>query len=512
MKAFRGTFLALLALVLIGLVVWFLRPTVESPVGEVRLFDFEKHELVRVEVERSDGSTVALAEKDGQWTIEGTDFTAGRSMVNRVKHQIHDLTSRATVADAPENAELYGLGKNAIHVKLKIRDGRELEFLAGDPNPSSVSYYIQPLPGTTIYTVKKSAVDYYSLTLDEFRERRFAGFDSKDVTAIEADIDVLAGGAVDPANPDGSMRFVQPKGRLRIELVGEREWQMHEPVEMAANDDRVRKLLGRVSALKASDFVTVAEGGDLRPYGLDAPRADITIRFSSRDPLRLRVGGDGPSDNRFEELAWMMLEGDDTVYLARRGLLEEFTQDTAELRNRRVVRMKATDVASIDVVLRADPAASKDLVGEAGVRYAADQWVWKDGVPVPGSTPERVARQLAELEVEAFVDDKPKALAAYGLDEPIARAVLADSKGNERVVLVGGEGKGEMDPEGQERPRRYVSIEGTESIYLTDERILSVIEDMVRESNRKLAKDAEKAVRRERIGSTITEPEVEGQP
>jgi hypothetical protein len=512
MKAFRGTFLALLALVAVALAVWWLRPAVQAPVGEVRLFQFEKHELTRVEVKRADGSTVALSEKDGQWTIEGTDFTAGRSMVNRVKHQIHDLTSRATVVDAPDNAELYGLGKNAIHVKLELRDGRVLEFLAGDPNPSSVSYYIQPLPGSTIYTVKKSAVDYYSLTLDEFRERRFASFDSKDVTAIEARVDALAGGAKDPGNHDGTPRYRVPRVDLRIELTGEREWQMRSPVEMAANDDRVRKLLGRVSALKASDFQALPEGGDLAPYGLDQPRADITVRFSSREPLRLLVGADGPSSNRFEELAWMMLEGDDTIYLARSGLLEEFTQDPAELRNRRVVRMKATDVASIDVRLRADPAAAKDLEGEAGVRYAADQWVWKDGVPVPGSTPERVARQLAELEVEAFVDDQPKALSAYGLDDPLARAVLADQLGNERVVLLGAEGPTEVDPEGRDRRRRYVAIEGAESIYLVDERVLSVVEDLVRESNRKRDRDLEKAARRERIGSTLPDDAGEGAP
>ena len=486
MKAFRGTLIAAVALVLLAVTVLVVRPDLfeRDEEGPPRLFEFEKHELVRVEVVRAGGDALVLAESDGRWAIEGTDFTAGRSMVNRVKHQIHDLTARATVVEDPEQPELYGLGANAIRVKLQMRDGDTLEFLAGDPNPSSVSYYIQPLPGSVVYTVKKSAVDYYSLTLDEFRERRFATFDSKDATRFEATLDL-----------EGAPQ------RLDIELVGERQWQMHAPMDMAANDDKVRRLFGRVSALKARDFVELqASGRDekLEEFGFTAPRADITIHFGARDPLRVRVGADAPSDNRYEELAYMVLDDDvDTVYIAKRGLLEEFRQDPAELRNRRVVQMKAADVVSVDVWLRAH--GDDDLEGQHGVRFAAEQWLWKDGVPVPGSTPERVARTLAELEVDAFVADEVEDLSAYGLDDPVARAVLADEAGAERVVLIGTEGEPEEDPEGNPRARRFVSIEGDPSVYLIGDRVLGVVRDMVREGNRKAKKDAEKAARRERI-------------
>jgi hypothetical protein len=493
MRAFRGTLLAAAALVILAVVVLVMRPELleGEPEGPPRLFEFEKHELVRVEVARPDGRTLALAEQDGRWTIEGTDFTAGRSMVNRVKHQLHDLTARATVVEDPEQPELYGLGDNAVRVKLEMRDGDSLEFLAGDPNPSSVSYYIQPLPGGVVYTVKKSAVDYYSLTLDEFRERRFATFDSKDATRIQATLRLDGG----PASLD-------------IERVGDREWEMRAPIEMAANDDKVRRLLGRVSALKASDFEELPEGPAraerVTDAGLDAPRADITIRFGSRDPLRVQVGADAPSDNRLEELAYMLLDGDDTLYVARRGLLEEFAQDPAELRNRRVVRMKAADVVSVDAWLRAD--GDDDLEGNHGVRFAAEQWLWKDGVPVPGSTPERVARTLADLEVDRFVEDGAADLSGYGLAEPVARVVLTDAEGAERVVLIGIEGEALIDAEGHPRPRRFAAIEGDPAVYLVDDRSLNVVRDLIREGNRKAKKDAEKAARRERIDGA-PEPE-----
>ncbi|MCK6504400.1 DUF4340 domain-containing protein [Myxococcota bacterium] len=502
MKAFRGTLIAAAVFALVFIAWAMLRPDPQAPVdGEgVRIFTFEKHELVSVHVQPAGADPITLVERDGQWIIEGTGFVAGRSMVNRVKHQLHDLTSRATVVEAPEQPELYGLGANATRVSLTLRDGRTLSFEAGDPNPSSVSYYIRPLPGDVIYTVKKSAVDYYSLTLDEFRERRFAGFDSKDVTRLDARIAM-------PAGPQGPAL----DRTLVLERVGDREWEMRSPEQMAANEDRVRRLLGRVNALKASSFIEVPEEqvqARLAEWGLDAPRLDVTLSFASREPLRVKVGGDAPSDSQFEELAYMLVDGDSTVYVARRGMLEEFAQDLQELRNRKVVRMEAAEVRAIDATLRAEP-PQEDLAGTAGVRFAAEQWMWDDGVPVPGSTPERVARYLAELEVDAFVDDQPGDLARYGLVDPVARVVLRNEAGEERVVRIGDPGEPQLDPEGNPRERRYVSIEGAEPVYLVDLRVLSVVRDLVREGNRKKDKDAEAAARLERIPSEAAPEEGE---
>ena len=492
MKAFRGTLLAAATLVLVALVLFVVKPDILSESAESgppRIFEFEKHEVVRVEVVKPGEDAVVLVEQDGQWTIEGTGFEAGRSMVNRVKHQLHDLTARATVVEAPDAPELYGLGENAIRVQLTLRDGETLGFRAGDPNPSSVSYYIQPEPGDTVYTVKKSAVDYYSLTLDEFRERRFATFDSKDVNRFTAVLSI-----------EGAPE------RLDVERTGDRQWQLHAPVEMGANDDRVRRLIGRVNALKARDFVEVSpdeRASRFAEMGLDEPRADITLRFGAREPLRVRVGADAPTSNRFEELAYMRLDEEDTVYVARRGILDEFTQDPAELRNRRVVEMRAADVTAVDALLVPD--GDDDLAGEHGVRFAAERWFWADGVPFAGSTAERVARSLSELEVDVFVSDAPSGLAAYGLEPPIARVVLSDENGNEKVVRIGTEGDPLIDPEGNPRPRRYVTIEGSSSVYLVGDRVLAVVKDLVREGNRKAKKDAEKAARRERIPSDLPE-------
>lgn len=501
MKAFRGTLIAAVLLILVGVALLVLRPAVFAPApeGPKRLFTFEKHELVKVDVRRPDGTQIALVEKDGEWRIDGTDFVAGRSMVNRVKHQIHDLTARASVVEGAQAPELYGLGANAVRVTLTLRDGQELAFEAGDPNPSAVSYYIRPVPGDAIYTVKKAAVDYYSLTLDEFRERRFASFDGDDVTGVFVKADV-------PGAP----------ARLEIRRAGETQWEMTAPTQMAANDDQVRRLLGRISALKASRFIEVQAAPTpeaLASWGLATPRVDLTLRFESRGPLRLLVGADAPDEGTNEELAYMMLlDGeaagdpfappsklDDTVYVARRGLLDELKQDPSAMRNRRVVRMAAADVVAVDATLKARD--GEPLQGAHGVRLLAEQWVWADGVPVPGSTPERVAQMVSELEVEQFIDAPEGDLVKYGLGAPVATVTLSDREGASRVVQLGALGPVDKDPEGNPRPRRYARVEGDSAIYLIDERVIRVVDDLIREGNRKAERDAEKAERLERIPS-----------
>jgi len=154
------------------------------------------------------------------------------------------------------------------------------------------------------------------------------------------------------------------------------------------------------------------------------------------------------------------------------------------------------DVVYIDATLEAS--GDDPLAGEGSVRYVAAQWVWKDGVPVSGSTPKRVAQRLAELEVDEFVDGA-EASGGFGLDAPRARVVLKDESENSRVVRIGSAGPAYVDSSERTRERYYAQVEGEDPVYLVHAGVLDVVRDLVRESGRKALKDAEKAARRERI-------------
>lgn len=483
MKQFRST---LVALAVLGLLVgawWVSRPP-ETPAPKaatasdavVALFPFEKANLVRVEVQRPDG-VVVLEERADGWWLANENQRASRTMVNRVKHQLHDLTARATVADATSDAALYGLGESAIRVALTMRDGSVVQFVAGDPNPSGVSFYIRREGDDAVYTVKKSAVDYYALSLTEFRERRFASFDSKDADALEV------------AFADGR--------RLAFQRDGEQDWDLVSPEPFAADDGEVRALLGRVTALKATEFVADSPEG-LATYGLDAPRARITVRFSGREPLILLVGTRTGATDGDAALAYMALDGEPTVYAARDGLLDDYARPVVDFRRKKFVDMDPNDVASLTSTFRGT-GADADLSRTVTVRNEADRWLWEDGVPAAGSTPRRVATRAAGLVADAFVaasgEDAP-----YGFGAPFVRMTLTGRSGATRTLLIGKEAPAAPGAEGEApRQRYYARIAEAPEIYMVDSGLVEVARDLSREFGRKSEGDAEKSERHERI-------------
>lgn len=501
MKAFRGTLIAAALLAVVAVLVLWLDPRPDAPSvqEELPLFRFEKPDLVRVVIHRPDGDLVLAEQADGAWIVEGPGWPASRSMVNRVKHQIHDLSARASVVQEPDAPEIYGLGRNAIKVDLTFRDGGALAFLAGDPNPSAVSFYIQPLTGSAadgrVFTVKKSALDYYSLAPEEFRERRFATHDANDADRIEADL------------PGGR--------RLVLQRTGTFHWQLLEPVAVPASREEVRRLLGRVTALKARAFVE-DHPADLARYGLDRPRARVLIKFASRDPIDLSIGGVAEIEEGIGEprsYAYMKLADDFTVYTAPDDLLADYEVGPDDLRLTKFMLMRVGDVTDVLVDLR--PAPDEDLAGVVPLMYRADKWLWGDGVPVPGSTPSRVALRVAEVDADEIVAEEPGAGDRFGFASPRLTVQLTDNSGAVRTLIVGGEGPATTDPEGHERRRFYARADDAATVYLVDDGVLDVAEDAVREYQRKAGHDADTEARHQRMEDalgTLPSPEVSAVP
>jgi hypothetical protein len=458
---FRGTIAALVALVLVGVGYVVLRNSADpvvAPEIEPALFSFEKEDLVGIKVVRPD-QTIEIVKSDGEWTVVGDTWRPSASMVRRIAHQIHDLTARAIVTEGTEDLALYGLEEGAITITLTLEGGEELAFRAGDPNPSSVSWYILPLPEKRVYTVKKAAIDYYRLSLEEFREHRIASLDADDAQSVDATVDGR---------------------RIRVHRTGEKTWAMDEPVAMDAARQEVRTMLGRTGALKAFEFVADAPE-DLSQWGLEPPEHTVAITLSASDDITLRVGS-AIADSDPPQ-AYVYREEDDAVYAVRSGFLEAFRQPIEKYRLRKILGKHEWDVIAMDVTQ-----------GEQQVRLekSPDGWRWPDGQKVSGSTPKRLAGRAADIDAKAF-HDPPLSAARFGLESPSATVALTFEGGTSATVELGDRlsvGQGES-----EQRRVYVRIAGAENVYEQDASLASVVEDLFREYGRKLERDDEKRIR-----------------
>lgn len=474
MKELKGALISIAVLALIGVLYFATQPAEEQVNPQAStdtvpeyLFRFEKQDLIKVEITRPNSEKIVLIENDTNWMIEGTSFAASKTMVNRLKHQLHDLTPRAVVRKDETDLELYGLGKNAIQVTLHFRDGNVTSFNAGDPNPTGVSYYIQTAE-KVVYVVKKSALDYLSHDFDQFREPRFLSFFSTEVAAFEVD-------------------YLEKSRRWSFQREGENNWQLTSPQKLDADAEVVRTMLGRISALKATSFFDPDDRES--EFGLQNPRLTVNLTLNDGRRILLRMGD---STNRKQAtLSYFQVDGDETIYLCPDSLIDEFSGEVEALRNRKVVNLDWNDIETIDAtIIRPEEQRPS---GNSLVKLVAGQWVWSDGVPVPGSTPRRVAQAIAGISVIEFVDNKKT------ITDPFATIVVSTSKGEQREIVLGGFGESFTSPEGNEYKRRYMQLSKQQQVYLIDEHLARVLYDLIREQKRKESSDMEKEKMQKKI-------------
>ena len=444
MKEFRGSLVAIVLLIVVA--GWYARQgnQEQEKNQETALFRFEKHDVQKVLIERPEGESIELFEKDGVWLVEGKHWRANPSMVNRIKHQLHDLDARTVVTEGANDSKLYGLGENGIRVSLTLSQGKTFSFLVGDPNPSEVSYYIQPLPGTIVYTVKKSAMDYFSHDLHAYRDPRFAKFDIKDAQEIH----------------------IKSEAReLHIEKTGLGAWWLQKE-NIDVDEGEVRGILSKIAALKAVRYIDVPQGG--LDYGLTEPLLIIRVVLPDREQV-LWLG------NSFQEgrdhLSYVQRKGDSTVYVVRAALGSLAEREAQTLRNKKILQVRAEEIIAIEGTLMGEATAK--------IEKKADAWGWEDGSLISGSTPERLATALADVRVLSF--DEPK---QEGTEQ--ARLTFSTSE-QKKTLYIGDVASEQSDEEGNVFQRYYAWFE--EGVYTIDGHSLRVLNDLIREKKRKNQSD-----------------------
>ncbi|MFK7929500.1 MAG: DUF4340 domain-containing protein [Myxococcota bacterium] len=461
MKRFLGAGIALGALALIG-GTWFfvtqMQPAEVADVQTPQIFAFEKEDLRGITLTRPEGTLQFQLGKDGDWEWVGRDWRPSSSMVRRVGHQTHDLVARAKVAD-PGTLEEYGFGDDAISIKLDLEGGRSLTFQAGVPNPTSVSWYVRPVPGDTVYVVKKSAVDYWRMDVEDFREDRFAALDADEAVVIDATVDGR---------------------RIAFKRVDERRWQQSEPMSQRADLQRIRTMLGRTGSLRSSTFVE-DKPADLAKYGLEPYKHSVKIGVESGESVTLHVGDVVPDSEPQERYIYRV--EDDAVYRGRDGFLSAFLLDDADYRDTRLLYLDAGTVTEYVV--------STPDYEPIPIRRTPDGWRWPDDAPINGMTPKRLASDITDPRARQFIDDATD-LAKYGLD-PAANTVSVKFDGSEPVLLLLGD-TFDDDSSDPPEPSQYLMIAGDPVVYVVQSKIASRIKDLLNEYGKKLEGDEEKGL------------------
>ena len=335
----RTKLVGLSFVVLGGLYFWSQHQTPPVSIDDP-IFQFEKQELTEVVIHQPT-QDIHLVEKDGEWRLLEAENEASTTMVNRSKHQLHNLTARSIVDAQPTDLEVYGLGMDAIQVDLKLRDGRALSLKVGDPNPTGVSYYMMPLNGphqNTVVTVAKASVDFFASELGDFRAEHFVQFDLDGIDQIEIELspdfltEVLGIDSGTNPSSEPSMDPSTEYGKWIAKRSTQEEFVQWEGGFVSQSStliskEFIRRLLGRMLALKAVAYKGVLELSD-DDAGLKEPIARIELK-GNNTAFSMMVGNTVDDGQRIVQI------GDMTErVITRSGFLDEFKFDPNQMRNR----------------------------------------------------------------------------------------------------------------------------------------------------------------------------------
>lgn len=100
------------------------------------------------------------------------------------------------------------------------------------------------------------------------------------------------------------------EGTTRLTKEGDQPWQMEEPTQEEADDERVDNMVFRITRLKASRVLTETMG-ELADYGLDKPQITATVKLKDDNEEVLLVGDETPNKAKH----YIQKKGDPSVYL-----------------------------------------------------------------------------------------------------------------------------------------------------------------------------------------------------
>jgi hypothetical protein len=231
------------------------------------------------------------------------------------------------------------------------------------------------------------------------------------------------------------------------------QWWLKSPIEWPARSDRMARLMGCLLSLKVESSFSAADlkrvGQNLHSYGLDVPRAELTVSNSNRT-LRYKIGSITPLGGKL-----YVLSPDGEEIWVVDGALDEYISWTFDqLHQDRFFPFEVAELMGIDL-----ETPSQKMSFD---RSDAGGWIWKVGelpTPLKKGALDRFVAQLGGLKVSEF---EKLSADAQGLRLPYGRLAFRMLYGR-RVLLLGA-------PAGDDS--RWAQWEGSKTVFKLPQAIL----------------------------------------
>jgi hypothetical protein len=240
-----------------------------------------------------------------------------------------------------------------------------------------------------------------------------------------------------------------------LEIAKKEDWQIVKPFDQKADDKTLQRLADRLSTLRAVR-IAAYPAKDVKPFGLDAPAAVVTLRVSDGGKPAERVLKIGkPTDEKSPAAQppdrFAQVEGSQAVAVIAGPLADQLLAAPIRFRDRAVARFTDAD----KVVLERGPRKAT---------FANIDGTWKLTEPAEAAAEQTelddFVNAVARLRADEMVAEKPADLKPYGLDKPEAHWRFLSGTKEVLNLLVGGPDKGGK--------RRYAKLAAGDVVFLLD--------------------------------------------
>src|SRR5512140_2142773 len=211
-------------------------------------------------------------------------------------------------------------------------------------------------------------------------------------------------------------------GQLVVQVEkGDKGWQLTQPVQAPGDDAMIRPLRTALSNLKEKKAIEGEK--DLKPFGLDKPALEISLKLDDGKEQGVQLGGENPFDNTL----YAKRQGDSTVSAIEAWNKTSLDKSAFDLREKRIAKLpEGAEVKRVEVSSVASPyTLEKDGAG------------WKvNGQAADNSTADTVTNALKNLRATAVAAETSSKLSGFGLDHPAAVAKVTAGP-ETRTVKIG---------------------------------------------------------------------------
>lgn len=220
-------------------------------------------------------------------------------------------------------------------------------------------------------------------------------------------------------------------------------WQIIAPVAAGADEAAIARMTSSLSGLEIRRVVD-DNPSDLRQFGLDPPRVEVTVKASGdRDEKRLLIGEKTPTGGGM----YARLASDRKLFLIAADLDGTFNRSTFDLRDKAVVKVEREKIDALEIV------AANHTVGL--VKNGTD-WDMKQPIQTRadfGVVTELISK-LTSLQMSAVVAPEATDPARYGLEVPVCTVTIG--AGSSRATLHIGTTAGESTTYARDASRPVV--------------------------------------------------------